>query len=200
MPVPKTSMNENSLPTRWEDEVRGSRKIGAMQAKTIAERVSDAPHHPFGRRVLRADARHQRRPALRGQAIGHAAAMWLGNFMADRMFVRTVFGDDRANAIPDHPEAVPHSRVKNKLVGKTLNTCGFPHRDHPSFRGMNWADRLVSAPVHAGAGQERRTETIPSEPRMLPDDVPSSRRDARKTAGNFFRMRGGSVPGKCSGR
>ena len=57
--MPKASMNEDHLPKAWKDDIRGSRQVASMKAKSVAKRVSYASHKDFRLRVLSLYAGHQ---------------------------------------------------------------------------------------------------------------------------------------------
>jgi hypothetical protein len=58
MPMPKAAMHKESGPVLWENEIRLSREVLSMQAKSQTKDVCSAPNAYFGRCVLAPDPRH----------------------------------------------------------------------------------------------------------------------------------------------
>lgn len=56
--MPPASVNENNLPPTRKHEIRRARKLAAMEAESVAERVAKAAHQHFWLGVRVADATH----------------------------------------------------------------------------------------------------------------------------------------------
>src|SRR6266404_2395524 len=63
------------------------------------------------------------------------------------------FPDNRAHAVADHSEAVPHGRMKAKIVWKSLYSRCLSDGNHPVLIGMDWPNRLVGTSIHSGPRQ-----------------------------------------------
>lgn len=58
MSVPKTSMNQDDLPSAWENKIGLTRQVGSMQSVPVAEASKDTTDDHFGRGVARTDTLH----------------------------------------------------------------------------------------------------------------------------------------------
>lgn len=73
MGVPKATVDEDCLPKLWKHDIWCSGQVLPVESEPIAHGMQKAPHDQFGCRIFRADARHERAPALLGSIVDHRA-------------------------------------------------------------------------------------------------------------------------------
>lgn len=69
MPMPETSMDENRLPSRKENDIGMTQKLEPPHPKPISERMQKAPYSNFGLCVARANESHSPAPLIKGESI-----------------------------------------------------------------------------------------------------------------------------------